>query len=205
MRKALLFLGVLVVVAGCKTKVRQDAVAARPADASVRIDASAEETILKAGVLIIPMKVTNRRDRFIQVFYDRCELEDTNGDRRKRKTTPQSNITIGPGKTEKFKMVFGEPSRPLAGTSFRLWLWIQPTDGSGLIENMPPLVIGAGPFAKPEQPFVKQQQPKDMLPPPTEAPPTVAPPPPGTPTAPCTTCGEPRPKGSASCPHCGLP
>lgn len=187
-------------LAGCH-KVKQEA---RATGAEIDV-ASVGPIVLKSGVLISKIKVTNRKDRFVQVMFDRCEVEDLQGERRHRKPAAASNATVAPGRSGEFSIVFGDPRNPLNGDTFRIWLWVQPTDGSGVIESVPPLVFGPGSFQKPAQGFRKNAPQTDMLPPPTEAPPTVNAPPPGTPTAPCVTCGEPRPKGTASCPHCGLP
>ena len=209
MRKILVLPLALGLVAACHNKVKQEPTVARPADPGVNVDVLSNGTIvLKSGVLVAPLKVVNRRDRFIQVFLDRCELETAAGDRRHRRNGGSaSTVLIAPGKSETFKLIFGDDKRdPLPGDTFRVWVWAEVTDGSGVIAGVPPLVFGAGSFQRPPQGFANTTAAPTTLPPPTEPPPpAVAPPPPGTEMTNCSTCGEPRPKNAATCPHCGLP
>ena len=207
MRKRFLLILAPLLLAACH-RVKQEPTVARPTDPGVSVDVLSNGTIvLRSGVLVVPLKVVNRRDRFVQVFYDRCEIETTNGDRRHRRPSSAATCTIAPGHSETFKLIFGDSrSDPLPGDSFRIWLWIQPTDGSGVLTGVPPLVFGTGSFQSAPQGFVNASSPPPTLPPPTEPPPPPPPPPPpGAKIGPCSTCGEPRPEGSATCPHCGLP
>jgi hypothetical protein len=208
MRKTLLAIAALALLPACRSKQKQESVA-RSTDSSVRITVATNGPMtFQSGVLIAPIKVTNLRDRFVEVVLDRCEIEDTNGDRRKRRVPDGKRVMVSPGKTGTLKLIFGDSSNKLAGDAFRIWLWVQPTDGTGVLEGVPPLVFdtsGSAKFAAPPQGFTNANAPKDMLPPPTEPPPNVAPVAPGADCDPCKTCGEPRPRGSSSCPHCGLP
>jgi hypothetical protein len=201
MRK-LIVLG-LVLAAACSHKVKQDAAPARSTDSSLGISIEPNGDIIwRSGVLIAPIKVTNHRPNYVQVYLDRCEVETQTGERRRRRVTNDTSINVSPGQTKTFKLMFGDPSVPLAEGSFRIWLWIQATDGSGLIENVPPLVVGKGNFSNPPAPYTRVTVVQD-LPPPTDPPPPV--PVVTGETYPCPNCAERRPKGSKTCPSCGLP
>jgi hypothetical protein len=179
-------------------------------NANVTVDLNGS-VVIKSGVLIVPLRVTNSGGRFAQVLYDRCEIEDTAGNRRRRHMgSGSTSLSISPGETKSFKLIFGETTNPVMGDTFRIYSWIQLTDGSGLIDNLPPLVIGQGTFASAPKPFRKGTAPANDLPPPTESPPPSATSTPTSTQTPagqmreCPHCSEMRP-ATGDCPHCGLP
>jgi hypothetical protein len=190
MRGHALLVVALALGAGCSTVETQGTTVAVPADPTVGIEvASSGNMVLRAGVFTVPVRVTNNRDRFVQVFFDRSELEETNGRRRHRRVTGPTSCTIAPGRSETFRLVFGGPRAPVYGDHFRVWLWVAPTDGSGVIEGVPPLVFGVGTFTEPPRSFTKSSPAAGTLPLPTE-------PPPPEPEDPAPAAVEPARRGS---------
>lgn len=196
---------------GPKQKYR--AAPAQPADTTasdVGVDIRLEEgAVLKKedGILIAPVRVTNHKDRFIQVYYNNCEIEETGGARKKRfPGRGEATMLIGPGQSKVYKYVFGQVGNGLEGSAFRIYLWIETTDGAGLIDGLPYVQVGEGNFKELPRPFTRAGSPARAgsapLPPPTEPPPSRNQPVAGD--KPCKHCGEMR-QPTGACPHCGIP
>jgi hypothetical protein len=158
-RRPLLALALLpIALAACKHKERYDETKAEPVRGAPTLGLSFEmngTAVAKPsnGDLNVPIHLRNdRRDR-ISVVCEKCEVELTDGTRCPCKADRDDTCTVPAGSDGEFRLLFGNRSRPVKGSSFRVYLWLE--DEKGLIDYVPPLVIdgGGGPFAYPPRPF----------------------------------------------------
>jgi hypothetical protein len=204
---------------GCHSSEKKVATPAAVAPSTAKVNVTVDkEPTFKKGVLIARLRVGNNTSTFISIVRDRCEVETTDGQRRRVFRGNNGITRVGPRDSGLVQLVFGEQATPLFGETFRLYLWAEPTDGSGVIANLPVVTIGTGSFATPAKPFSKDGAATETLPPPTDPPPTTTPTVAGSTTAQpaktdlvktdvattCPNCGEARP-ATGNCPHCGLP
>ena len=205
-------LAIATLATGCKHKERYERETATPVQGDPALGISIDLTgaaIAKPsnGDLMVPLRLRNSRGEALRVDFRRCEVELANGTR--CHSRDDGSVFVPPDTAKDFSILFGDRTTPVSGSSFRVYLWLERTNGKGLLEFVPPLVIarGGGPFSSPPRPF--QNDPgtgkpvDDAFPPVSPRP--VATPPPGAAAHehPCAACGEPRPDGAATCPHCG--
>jgi hypothetical protein len=157
------------------------------------------------GILSVPVKVVNKRERGVLFPLARAEVEQTDGTRRKRvplASVPKANaaglnrvddVLVKPDDDQVLGLTFGSKEAPLKGDSFRVYLYALDSDGSGVVENAPVVVLGNGAFKEPPAPFSRTPKP--------EAQPTPAPP--AAKTVACPACGAAKPEGATTCPQCG--
>lgn len=200
---------------GCKHKERyeRDTVTPVQADPSIGVTIDATGPVVAKpsnGDLQVPLRVHNSRGETLRVLGARCEVECTNGTR--CRSRDDAALFVNPDATKDFSLLFGDRGTPVVGSSFRVYLWIERTNGKGLLEFVPPLVIkgGSEPFAYPPRSFQKDpgtgKSVDDAFPPVAPRPSATPAPTAGAPdTKPCPACGEARPVGSARCPQCGSP
>ena len=172
------------------------------ARANLRIDLTGN-VVLRSGVLILPLRIENAGDRAVRVVLDRCEVEETSGSRRPRHRSAYGELQclVPTRDARAATLVFGETTAPLSGDTFRVYLWIEDVDGSGLIDGIPPLLVsGKGSFDFPPRPLAKDlRSPAEAYPPSTAQPPALRPD-----AVDCPHCSAPR-TGTGPCPYCGLP
>ncbi len=203
-----LLLVLLVLGPACTSKEKYDTTAVGPqvrADAGrIAISLGAPPALkVDAGILVVPVEVENLRAEAVVIHPDRCAVEQFDG-KRVRPNERGSTYPVRAGGRRRLKLVFGDESGPVQGSSFRVYLWIESIAGGGPIGGVFPLVLqGNETFGGPPRPFTRETTPS------AEA--DFPPPEVFTPANParargvarlCPSCGESR-SGAATCGGCG--
>jgi hypothetical protein len=208
LRTAALALGAAALLGlGCKHKERIDTSRSTPVlgDPSLGLTIWMPSAAIEKpsnGDLLVPIRVKNERDETVRVVCPRCEVELPGGARRKCRD-PDDAVVVRSGEEEQFRLLFGDRSQQVTGSTFRVYLWIERGAGQ-LVEYLPPLVVQSDgdKFAYPPRPF--RLDPQTGRPLDKEFPPAAHGDADHGGTVACQFCGEPRPSSaSVPCPHCG--